>query len=51
MEREQASTFLAIRKVAQMWADEVEDVSPKETRAYVAQCDAALPDALAKVVL
>lgn len=40
VEREPASTFLAIRKVALMWADEVEDVAPRKTRAYVAQCDA-----------
>ena len=49
VEREPASTFLAIRKVALMWADEVEDVAPRKTRAYVAQCDATPPDALAKV--
>ena len=49
VEREPASTFLAIRKVAQRWADEVEDVPPKKMRAYVAQCDATPPDALAKV--
>ncbi len=46
---EPASTFLAIRKVALMWADEVEDVAPRKTRTYVAQCDATPPDALAKV--
>ena len=49
VEREPASTFLAIRKVALMWAGEVEDVAPRKTRAYVAQCDATPPDALAKV--
>jgi len=49
VEHDSTITFLAIRKVAQMWADEVEDVPPKKTRAYVAQCDTAPPDALAKV--
>ena len=43
VEREPASTYLAIRKVALMWADEVEDVTQR------AQCDATPPDALAKV--
>ena len=49
VEHDPAIIFLAIRKVAQMWADEVEDVPPKKTRAYVAQCDTAPPDALTKV--
>ena len=44
VEREPASTCLAIRKVALMWAGGVEDVDPRKTRAYVAQCDATPPD-------
>lgn len=49
IERKPASTFLEIRKVALMWADEVEGAAPRKARVCMAQCDVAPPDALAKV--
>ena len=49
VEHDPAVTFLDVRKVAIMWAEEVEAAAPRKTRACVAQCEVAPPGALDKV--